>query len=276
MVTHIGNEITTVDVFDETYGLPACWGALMALLIAFIGVLPYTVYIEFIDMAQYLGKQFHGVGFCVVNLSGNITDYIRLLFIGFYVVPIALSLSFHFRTTPVINSWAPNTEPRAKSSTRVLTCSLPTIGSNRSMRERGSGEQTLIELRQQHSFDALYREKNIQHLLILMFTIHSACLLPNNILRISKHLVIESEEHTLTFDVLFITCVAIQFASCTLSPLCFYMIKSAEKQQMLQSMTTPESSGLPGYELNGSSSQSFDGNALNITEIDEETVCSAE
>lgn len=68
MVSHIGNEVSAQDMFEHSYGLPAYAGSTTALIIALIGVLPYTVYIEFIDMSQYFGRLWHGVGFCVGEL----------------------------------------------------------------------------------------------------------------------------------------------------------------------------------------------------------------
>lgn len=110
----------------------------------------------------------------------------------------------------------------------------------------------------------------MQNLLFFLFAIHSVCLLPINILRISKHLVIETHENSFTFDILYLTMVAIQFASTMISPLCYYMLTSSEQgaYHNMRNMSTATA-----YELNGYS-PSFDGPPL--TEADEETACSAE
>ncbi|KAI1280326.1 hypothetical protein HDE_13660 [Halotydeus destructor] len=279
MAMHIGTDTgSSLDIFDDNYGFPAFWGSLMALFISVLGVVPYTVYIEFIDMGAYIGKQFDAIGFCVVNLSGNITDYIRVLFIGFYVVPIALSLSFHYRTCPIINSWTPWNRPRSKAG-HVITCSnLPNMANP--LRERGSAEQTLVESigrhRHQASHDIFQMEKNVQHLLIMMFSVHTSCLFPINILRIYKHLIIETHENSVTFDMLFLAFVAIQFSSLVITPICFHWHTLPTVTRCLGIKGTALSSRdhsrhAHGFELNGSPSSS----ANVLHEVDEETECSA-
>lgn len=263
MSSHVGSEaIVAPELFEETHGLPAFWGSLLAIIIATMGVIPYTVYIEYIDISPLL-RQFQGTGFCVVNLSGNITDYIRVLFIGFYVVPVALSLSFYYRTSPTISSWT--SAPSRPKHNRGLANAIPRV-MGRTQRELGSGEQSLVEVRcaRNSSTNALESEKRIQKMLMTMFVIHSACLLPINILRISKHLIVETHQNSFTFDVLFVTFVGIQFLSVSGTPLCYFLMRHPCGQNY--------SPFDHGYELNGSPSS--DENALQIPTIDEETVCS--
>ncbi|XP_050730024.1 cholecystokinin receptor type A-like [Eriocheir sinensis] len=44
-------------------------------------VLPYALYMHYIDFEVFLGPQFAGVGICTVNLEDDVTEYIHCLFI---------------------------------------------------------------------------------------------------------------------------------------------------------------------------------------------------
>ncbi|XP_069977772.1 neuropeptide Y receptor type 2-like [Penaeus vannamei] len=43
-------------------------------------VLPYVMYVNYIDLQVVLGRQFSGVGICTLNMNDNIALYIRLLY----------------------------------------------------------------------------------------------------------------------------------------------------------------------------------------------------
>ncbi|XP_042884978.1 orexin receptor type 1-like [Penaeus japonicus] len=62
-------------------------------------VLPYAVYMNYIDLQTLFGAQFEGVGICTVNLTDEITDYIRGLFVILYAFPLALITFLHVRVS---------------------------------------------------------------------------------------------------------------------------------------------------------------------------------
>ncbi|XP_064085816.1 neuropeptide Y receptor type 5-like [Macrobrachium nipponense] len=70
-------------------------------------VLPYAVYMNYIDLQVIFGKQFEGVGICTVNLGDDIAEYIRGLFVIMYVFPLALAAFFHIRISSEIKSQEP-------------------------------------------------------------------------------------------------------------------------------------------------------------------------
>ncbi|XP_071552761.1 neuropeptide Y receptor type 5-like [Panulirus ornatus] len=67
-------------------------------------VLPYAVYRDYIDLQEYLGKQFEGVGICTVNLGDDIAEYIRGLFIVLYALPLAVITFLHVRVSGELKS----------------------------------------------------------------------------------------------------------------------------------------------------------------------------
>ncbi|RWS06682.1 prolactin-releasing peptide receptor-like protein [Dinothrombium tinctorium] len=245
MASKVGLLGNLEEVCNHNFGLSAFWSISLAWFISFIGVLPYTVYIEFIDLSLYLSSDFEGIGFCVVNLDGNIQEYVRCLFISFYVVPVAMTAYFHARTTTLMKTW-----PGYESMS--FDISLPTVGcsSRNHITGRGSAEEALVESsfasnfsssrrvtvgcdpddeRKQSSYATstlvsdLLTEKGSQRILVLMFVIHIICLFPINILRISKHVLIETQENSFTYDIMFVTFVALQFSSTVFIPIVYHV-----------------------------------------------------
>ncbi|CAK9291227.1 unnamed protein product [Gordionus sp. m RMFG-2023] len=53
-------------------------------------VLPYAIYVIYIDLESLLGHQFKGVGLCVKNIDRNTKEYLRAIFILVYVMPLAI------------------------------------------------------------------------------------------------------------------------------------------------------------------------------------------
>ncbi|KAK8782147.1 hypothetical protein V5799_016514 [Amblyomma americanum] len=66
-------------------------------LVAGMLTLPYAAYTKFLDLQQYLGEQFRGAGICAINLTENIEEYIRGLFIVLYALPVALVIYLHVK-----------------------------------------------------------------------------------------------------------------------------------------------------------------------------------
>ncbi|XP_037779448.1 5-hydroxytryptamine receptor 1D-like [Penaeus monodon] len=67
-------------------------------------VLPYAVYMNYIDLQTLFGPQFEGVGICTVNLTDEITEYIRGLFVVLYAFPLALIAFLHVRVSSEMKS----------------------------------------------------------------------------------------------------------------------------------------------------------------------------
>ncbi|XP_042206095.1 orexin receptor type 1-like [Homarus americanus] len=77
--------------------IPPFIAVLAVWVISVCVVLPYAVYMNYIDLQGLFGKQFEGVGICTVNLGDDIDEYIRGLFIALYALPLALVTFLHVR-----------------------------------------------------------------------------------------------------------------------------------------------------------------------------------
>lgn len=82
--------------------------------VSLCAIIPHTVYIEFVDLGYYFGDPLAGSGVCFL-LKNNIIDYVKYLFIIFYVVPVCVSLSYHFKTSDIIEKWSDSSEDTVKT-----------------------------------------------------------------------------------------------------------------------------------------------------------------
>lgn len=70
---------------------PACLCVIGTWALAVCVVLPYALFIKFIDLEQVLNsKDFRGVGICWQNLERHTEEYIRAMFISLYCLPLAV------------------------------------------------------------------------------------------------------------------------------------------------------------------------------------------
>ena len=103
-VKHVKNETAVISAIHPAIILIICW------VISICGVIPHTVFITYIDLGHYLGPLFHGSGVCVVNIEDNIAEYIRFLFALFYLIPIVMTISYHFKCVDIISRWTKSSE----------------------------------------------------------------------------------------------------------------------------------------------------------------------
>ncbi|KAH9508593.1 hypothetical protein Btru_052113 [Bulinus truncatus] len=67
-------------------------------------VLPYAIYIKYIDLGAFLGEQFKGVGICYVFVERRIEEYIRAMFVTLYAMPLAVIALLYVRVSAEFKS----------------------------------------------------------------------------------------------------------------------------------------------------------------------------
>lgn len=218
-------------------------------------VLPYAIYVKYIDLGFFLGSDFDGVGLCFVNVERNIEEYTRAMFVCLYAVPLAIIAFLYVKVSAEIKvregpftivqfsdmpsvlspdgqrndydaGYASMRNPSNASATSV---SRVTWSTNVSEGEhRASEDQTGSfhgrpdhELRsEEDDFDAK-QERRTQKYLITMVTLFAACWCPLNILTLVTHFVFETYNNAGYFDVTFILFSWIGFLSTTINPFLF-------------------------------------------------------
>ncbi|XP_053206847.1 uncharacterized protein LOC128391043 [Panonychus citri] len=299
------------------YVISSFWVFTIAWTICTLGSLPYSWFIVHIPISPYLaGHQFAKAAVCSTNPTGNTKEYIRILFLTYYVTPIAMVLSYHSKITTCMKNWqqlfnlsptinlsslstikvtrcnssatGPPSSPRTRTSVTTTTdcyevtvidedsneininCDSNLVDNSKgrvsennspSYQSQISPKQTNNRLLQPNHFTYsanrdrgssivqslvpstsrsitmsstssiskstsilphFFLEQSFHRILVIMFTVHGLTLLPINILRIWKHVVVENNENGSLFDILFITFVAIKYSSVPISSSLFY------------------------------------------------------
>ncbi|XP_070000830.1 prolactin-releasing peptide receptor [Penaeus vannamei] len=217
-------------------------------------VLPYAVYMNYIDLQVLFGRQFKGVGICTVNLGDDIAEYTRGLFVVLYAFPLALIIFLHVRISGEmkgrevpVNMVALDSRSRESQQdiwsvqdTRPPSSiylndvdgrdgflsheahQLPSFMSPTPTLMGGGGSQTPTMLHPMEEAELdLAREKRNQRYIATIVTAFALCLCPLMILRLVKNMVMETYDNSGHFDITFITFVWIAFLPTVTTPALF-------------------------------------------------------
>lgn len=208
-------------------------------IVAGILTLPYAAYTKFLDLQQYLGHQFQGTGICAINLTENIEEYIRGLFIVLYALPVALVIYLHVKVSVEIKAQGTSqslalnvTNRRESNGEEASVCSVASsmvpesVYSTRSCAVFPVATREVVRHQSEasRSSSAFYKdarsledtvdwmkERRTQNTVMMMVTVYAVCLLPLNILRLIVHVVHEGPEQSVHFDLSFAFAVLIAF-----------------------------------------------------------------
>ncbi|KAK8777723.1 hypothetical protein V5799_020938 [Amblyomma americanum] len=186
-------------------------------LVAGMLTLPYAACTKFLDLQQYLGQQFRGAGICAINLTENIEEYIRGLFIVLYALPVALVIYLHFKVSVEIKaqetsqSLALHARRESNGGEEASVCSLASSmvpesvhctrscatfpvatrdSCPRSEACRGASAAFYKDSPPEDSVDWM-KERRTQNTVMMLATVYAVCLLPLNVLRFIVHVVHE-------------------------------------------------------------------------------------
>ncbi|XP_037780045.1 orexin receptor type 1-like isoform X2 [Penaeus monodon] len=186
-------------------------------------VLPYVMYVNYIDLQVMFGRQFDGVGICTLNLNDNIALYIRLLYGLLYVVPLLLVIYFHLRVSHEIDRRVSDREDRCQPSLEEgeLTNRIWTVrGRTATVRNDVASRGTFHGEAEECQLD-LEEEKRSQTYLALIIGISTLCLTPLAVLRLVKNEILETRQNSGHFDITYITFVWVAFLPAVSTPVVF-------------------------------------------------------
>ncbi|KAM7296154.1 prolactin-releasing peptide receptor [Ixodes scapularis] len=213
-------------------------------LVAGILTLPYAAYTKFIDLEQYLGHQFEGTGICAINLTDNIEEYIRGLFIVLYALPVALVLYLHVKVSVEIKTQTSEslalsaTNRRESNGEEASVCSVASsmvpesvhstrsatvfpVATRETARSKSSRASSTVCKESPEDAVDWSKERRTQNTVLMMVTVYAVCLLPLNILRLIVHVVHEGPEQSVHFDLSFAFAVLIAFLPTLATPYLF-------------------------------------------------------
>ncbi|XP_063610777.1 neuropeptide Y receptor type 2-like [Penaeus indicus] len=191
-------------------------------------VLPYVMYVNYIDLQMVFGKQFNGVGICTLNMNDNIALYIRLLYGLLYVVPLLLVIYFHLRVSHEIDRRVSEREEDCQASLeeeRELTSRIWTVrgraASSSAIRRNDVASHGTFHGEAQECQLDLEEEKRNQKYLALIIGISTLCLTPLAVLRLVKNEILETRQNSGHFDVTYISFVWVAFLPAVSTPVVF-------------------------------------------------------
>lgn len=238
--------------------VPAGLCTIAVWVVAVCVVLPYAVYIKYIDLEFFLGAQFNGVGICYVHLEKHIEEYIRAMFVTLYAMPLAIisflyvkvsaelkcresaSVSVHFTSSTAEDALRAFslTDSRYKFSRSTWSA---TEGEQRIDPEGASGESALMsgesalaksctERFTQDSDDDLDigKEKITQSYMIAMVTLFAMCWCPLNLLILVTYFVHENDDNRDHYDITYLTFTWFGFLSTCINPVLFASWKMSD------------------------------------------------
>nr|XP_023018238.1 orexin receptor type 1 [Leptinotarsa decemlineata] len=202
-------------------------------------VLPYPIYIIYIDLGKYSKMNiFQGVGVCTVNLADDMKEYMRGIFLIMYAAPLA-TISYLFIRI--------SRELATQSSSAVIT--FQSRCKEKGGRPRTDSHSTTVEFRNARGkFDRssqysrsscsdydpsrahyevhdpdlnVAKEMRTQKFLVTMITTYGICLCPLMILRLARLALIETYDNSGHFDITFAIFVWIAFLPTCSTPLLF-------------------------------------------------------
>ncbi|KAL3222323.1 hypothetical protein MRX96_028427 [Rhipicephalus microplus] len=162
---------------------------------------------------------FRGTGICAINLTENIEEYIRGLFIVLYALPVALVIYLHVKVSVEIKAQEASlalhaTYRRESNGEEASVCSVASSSmAPESVYSTRSCAAFPAARRSPPGGDALdwLKERRTQNTVMMMVTVYAVCLLPLNVLRLIVHVVHEGPEHSVHFDLSFAFAVLIAF-----------------------------------------------------------------
>ncbi|KAK8383941.1 hypothetical protein O3P69_016000 [Scylla paramamosain] len=219
-------------------------------------VLPYALYMHYIDLQVLLGPQFAGVGICTVNLEDDVTEYIHCLFIILFVLPLGVVAFLQVRVGVVLASMddptppspprhldlgPPDPHPRVwnlHAADHVFSSSLLTGGEGRALcsdhhqippflprgAAEGRGAASPSQQPPLHGGGALVevaRERRNHRYLVTLVSAFAVCVTPLMVLRLVKNMVMETTQNSAHFDLTFISLVWVAFLPTLTTPVLY-------------------------------------------------------
>ncbi|XP_045466251.1 probable G-protein coupled receptor 83 [Harmonia axyridis] len=205
--------------------LPAfvcCFGTWLS---AMCLVLPYPLYIIYIDLGTYVAE-LDGVGLCIYNLVDNMEEYMRGIFLTMYVAPMCLVSYFYIRTSQELkncgNSSSVNGGLRTStgghiSGHRPLRREIKNANASLNS-HRDCDDDTVSFPKRPFRLD-IFQEKMNQRYLIFTALVYGICLCPIMVLRLARFALVETYDNSGILDMVYTIFVWIAFAPVCITPL---------------------------------------------------------
>ena len=217
--------------------VPAGLCTIAVWIVAVCVVLPYAVYIKYIDLGQVIGETFEGVGICWVNHDHHIEEYIRAMFVTMYWLPLAIIAFLYVKVSAELKAYdtsstsvhledTPQSTSETSYHTRITWSASES--DHRIDPEGASTESNHVRnyMGRRYSNDHeedidIRKEKRTQKYMITMVTLFAMCWCPLDILILVTHFVYENDDNSGHFDITYLTFTFFGFMSTCINPVLF-------------------------------------------------------
>ncbi|XP_060524401.1 orexin/Hypocretin receptor type 1 [Cylas formicarius] len=215
-------------------------------------VLPYPIYITHIDLGMYVkDSTFDGVSICVVNLTDDMKEYMRGIFLVTYAGPLAAisyffvcssrELAYHSNAAAVYFDSRTRGDGRSRTdSNSTVTATTTDLRSSRgacSQDSRYSTDSYADYGRTRYETHEpevdVVKEKRTQYYLGTIITVNAVCLCPLMIMRLARVALSETYDNSSHFDYTYVIFVWVGFLPTCVTPLvftCWQMSRSSKKR----------------------------------------------
>ncbi|XP_967232.2 orexin/Hypocretin receptor type 1 [Tribolium castaneum] len=212
-------------------------------------VLPYPIYIIYIDLGKYV-PSLDGVGICLVNLADDMQEYMRGIFLIMYAAPLATISYLYVRVSRELQTQQSSLtvikfETRREGRSRTDSHSTTTdFRSSRGDYDRSS-QYSRSSYRDHENGRTRYeneepdldvaKEKRTQKYLVPMVTLYAIYLCPLMILRLARLVLPETYENNKNFDISYTMFVWVAFAPTCSTPVLYivWQMNRSSKERLL-------------------------------------------
>ena len=210
-------------------------------VVSICAVLPYAVYIKYVDLEAHFGEDFNGLGICWVDVDRPIEGYIRAMFVIMFCLPLAIITFLYVRVSAELaaNSETPSMSVHIEDNAQSLSetsyqSRLTWLGPECDHLESATSEREHSPAhrgrrhRHHHSHDDdwqpeinMFKEKRSQKYLITMVILFAMCWCPIHILILVTHFVYEDDDNHGHFDITYLTFTFFGYLSCCTNAVLF-------------------------------------------------------
>ncbi|XP_018328527.1 alpha-1A adrenergic receptor [Agrilus planipennis] len=219
--------------------MPAFVCAVGTWLTALCLVLPYPIYVTYVDIGKHV-PSFEGVGICIVNLSDDMQEYMRGIFIITYAGPLATISYLYVKVSRELETQenyialmmeVRNREGRHRvdSHSTATDCRASRAGSDgtsqysrSSFRDHFRNNRDNLQQLYDSELDVV-KERRTQKYLVATVTAYGILLCPLMVLRLARLALIETYDNTGHFDITYAILVWVGFLPTCSTPGLYFL-----------------------------------------------------
>ncbi|XP_017785700.1 PREDICTED: uncharacterized protein LOC108568864, partial [Nicrophorus vespilloides] len=222
--------------------LPAFVCAVGTWLTSICMVLPYPFYIIYVDLGKYIPAM-DGMGMCLVNLTDDMQEYMRGIFLVMYAAPMASAAYLFIKTSRELKT--NNSVVMYEARSREMRCRTDSHSTTTDI--RGSRDcDGISEYSRGSSFRARHmesvadgdmdipKERRTQHYLMGIVALYASFMAPLMVMRVVRLALLETYDNSGHFDIMYTLLVWFAFVPTCTTPVIYatWQLSSTTKERL--------------------------------------------